>query len=139
MVVVDTNVISELFRPSPSVQVLQWFHSQPQSLMHTTAVTLADVFAGLESMPRGHRRTDLTQLAEELFARDFAGRILDFDESAARAYARILTARRSAGRPMSSMDAMIAAIAVSRKATLATRNTSDFEDCGLHLLNPWGD
>lgn len=139
MVVVDTNVISELFRPSPSAQVLQWLHAQPQHLLHTTAATMAEVFAGLEAMPRGRRRENLTQLAEELFTRDFNGRTLSFDEVAARVYARILAGKRSMGRPMSVMDAMIAAIAMSRKATLATRNTRDFDGCGLRLVNPWGD
>ncbi len=138
MVVADTNVISELFRLAPSVQVLDWFHSEPKHLLYTTAVTMAEVFAGLESMPTGRRRTALTQVAENLFERDFAGRILGFDKAAARVYARILAAKRSAGRPMTSMDAMIAAIAVSNKATLATRNTRDFDGCGLRLVNPFG-
>ncbi len=83
MVVADTNVISELFRLAPSVQVLDWFHSEPKHLLYTTAVTMAEVFACLESMPTGRRRTALTQVAENLFERDFAGRILGFDKAAA--------------------------------------------------------
>ncbi len=139
MVILDTNVISELFRPAPSAKVLQWFHELPKPLMHTTAVTIAEVFSGLESMPVGRRRSDLTQEAENLFAGDFQRRILAFDEAAARAYARIAAGRRAMGRPIGGMDGMIAAIAASRRAALATRNTRDFDDCGLRLVNPWDD
>lgn len=137
MVVLDTNVISELFRPAPSAQVLDWFHSEPKHLLYTTTVTMAEVFAGLEIMPTGRRRANLTRLANHVFERDFDGRILDFTEDAARAYAALMARTRARGRPMSSMDAMIASIALSRRAALATRNTRDFEGCGLRLLNPF--
>jgi hypothetical protein len=136
MVVLDTNVISELFRPSPSAQVLDWFHAEPKHLLYTTTVTMAEVFAGLEIMPTGRRRATLTRLANHVFERDFDGRILDFTEDAARAYAGIMA--RAQGRPMSSMDAMIASITLSRRAALATRNTRDFEGCGVRLVNPFG-
>lgn len=137
MVVLDTNVISELFRPSPSAQVLDWFHAEPKHLLYTTTVTMAEVFAGLEIMPTGRRRATLTRLANHVFERDFDGRILEFTDAAARAYAGIMARSRAQGRPMSSRDAMIASISLSRRAALATRNTRDFEGCGVRLVNPF--
>jgi predicted nucleic acid-binding protein len=76
---------------------------------------------------------------EKMFAEQFEGRILPFDEEAARLFARIVASRNTAGRPISQMDAMIAAIARSNRAVLSTRNTADFDQCGIQVINPWND
>jgi hypothetical protein len=98
---------------------------------------VAEILYGIELLPKGKRRDRLSGEAEAMFTQDFSGRILPFDEPAARAFAEIAAARRAQGRPIAEFDAQIAAIARSRRATLATRNIADFEACGLRLENPW--
>ena len=88
-------------------------------------------------MPQGKRRSRLFEAVEKIFALEFAGRILPFDEDAARLYPTIVASRTAAGRPISEFDAMIAAIARTHRAMLATRNTADFELCGIQLVDPW--
>jgi len=92
---------------------------------------------GVETLPPGKRRQHLAQVVEEIFAEDFAGRVLPFDQESAREFAKIVASRKAAGRPISQFDAMIAAIARSQSAAVATRNTGDFEHCGIRLMNPW--
>ena len=92
---------------------------------------------GLESLPVGRRRSALQLAIEKMFGEEFAGRILPFDEDAARVFAKIVARREALGSPISQSDAMIAAIAHSRRAALATRNVADFQDCGLRIVNPW--
>lgn len=103
-----------------------------------TAITRAEVLYGVELLPDGKRKQSLAQATDRLFDECFRDRILSFDHEAAREFARISAARRARGRPMSQFDAMIAAIAGCHRATLATRNTADFEHCGTRLINPWG-
>ena len=105
--------------------------------MYITAITQAELLYGIEMLPPGKRRTRFLQAAEQMFAKEFAGRILSFDEEAAREFARIAVDRAAAGRPIPQFDAMIAAIARSHGAALATRNSADFENCGLQIINPW--
>jgi predicted nucleic acid-binding protein len=102
-----------------------------------TTITLAEILYGIELLPRGKRREKLLAEAEAMFREDFLGHILPFDEEAARAFAEIAATRRSQGSSIAEFDAQIAAIARSRRATLATRNTQDFEGCGVRLENPW--
>lgn len=137
MIILDTNVLSELMRPVPSTEVVDWFAGRPASGLFTTAVAQAEILFGLELMPKGKRRAGLGSAVEAMFEEDFAGRILSFDTDAARMYAVIAASRRRLGRPMLEPDCQIAAIARSRGAILATRNTKDFEYCGISLLNPW--
>ena len=137
MIVLDTNVISEVWRIKPSAAVMAWMGSQPATSFFTTTITEAELFYGLALLPDGRRRRSLEVIAEQVFAEDFAGRVLPFDSAAAREYAIIAASRRKAGRPMSEADARIAAISRSRDAVLATRNVGDFADCGLTLKNPW--
>ena len=137
MIVLDTNVLSEALKPAPFATVLEWLAAQEPSTVFLTAITQAEVLYGVESLPRGKRRTRLLAAVEEMFAEEFSGRILPFDEDAARAYAPIVVARDKAGRPISQADAMIAAIARVHRAVLATRNTADFDDCGVTVINPW--
>ena len=107
--------------------------------MFITTITQAKVFYGIEVLSAGKRRTRLSAVIEKLFSEDFQGRILSFDEDSARVFAKIVTGREAAGRPISQFDAMIAAIARSRGAAVATRNTNDFEHCGIRVINPWNE
>lgn len=136
MLVLDTNVISEIMKASPSPRVMAWWLQQPGEVF-TTTVTVAEILYGIEILPRGKRRDSLRAEAEVVFTEDLAERILPFDEDAARAFAQIAAGRRSQGRPIAEFDAQVAAIARSRGAILATRNTADFEGCGVRLVNPW--
>ncbi|MGA9623264.1 MAG: type II toxin-antitoxin system VapC family toxin [Bryobacteraceae bacterium] len=137
MIVLDTNVLSEALRPLPSDIVLRWLAAQQPSSVFTTSVTEAEVLYGVETLPAGKRRLRLLAAVEKMFAEEFAGRILPFDEDAARAFAKIVATRDTAGRPISQFDAMIAAIARSHRAAVATRNTADFQGCGIDVINPW--
>ena len=137
MLVLDTNVISEIMKAAPSRRVMEWWSRHHSGELFTTTVTMAETLYGIEILPRGKRRDSLLAEAEAMFAQDFAGRILLFDEDAARAFAKIAAGGRVQGRSIAEFDAQIAAIARSRSATLATRNTADFEDCGIRLVNPW--
>lgn len=137
MIVLDTNVLSEAMKPIPSAQVMHWLASQSELTLFTTTVTQAEILYGVELLTKGKRHAALQSAVDLMFVQDFSGRILPFDSEAARLFPRIVAARRASGRPIAQFDAQIAAIARSRAASLATRNTSDFEDCGLTLLNPW--
>jgi predicted nucleic acid-binding protein len=137
MTILDTNVVSELMKPEPSTPVITWISSQAFNDLFTTSITEAEVLYGVERLPKGKRRDELMRQAEATFAEDYAGRVLPFDENAAREFARIVAERRVRGRPVSFADAQIAAIARSHSAALATRNINDFEGCGLRLVNPW--
>lgn len=137
MIVLDTNVISEAIKPSPDAHVMAWLRGQSLAIMATTAVSLAEINYGLCRLPRGRRRDDLETRLRAFLARGFGDRILAFDAPAAGVYGEIVTARQSVGRPIDAFDAMIAAIARSRGATVATRNLADFDGCGLLVLDPW--
>lgn len=137
MILLDTNVLSELMRPAPSAAVVGWIGRQPAASLFISAITEAELRYGLALLPDGHRQKRLVTQAEAMLAEDFAGRILPFDSPAATAYARIAAARRHAGRPISQADAQIAAIAASRGASLATRDVAGFVDCGVDVIDPW--
>jgi toxin FitB len=139
VIILDTNVLSEAMRPFPAAEVLRWLGSHPASSLFTTAITQAEILYGLQLLSRGKRRTALESAIGAIFEEDFAGRILPFDSDAAHVFPQIAVARRALGRPISQLDAQIAAIARSRGAKLATRNTQDFEHCGITIVNPWGD
>ena len=135
---VDTNVLSELMRPSPATEVLAWFAQQAQSLIQTSAITQAEVLSGIALLPPGQRRDGLAQAAEQLFERDLSGRCLAFGSAAAKHYALVIAQRQRAGRPMATEDAQIAAIALAADLHLVTRNTKDFSDIhNLCVINPW--
>jgi predicted nucleic acid-binding protein len=137
MIIIDTNVISEMVAPKPSPAVEAWLASQPAPSIFTTTVTEAEVLYGLRLLPPGRRREAIETAILPIFREDLAGRILPFDSAAAEAYATLAAARRQSGRPISQFDAQIAAIAASRGATLATRNVADFIGTGIEILNPW--
>jgi predicted nucleic acid-binding protein len=137
MIILDTNVISELMRPKPDRRVEDWSKAQPQSALFTTVICQAEVLYGVEVAPESKCRQQLREAAQLLFSRVMAGRVLAFDIAAAEEFYRIAAHRRKMGRPISHPDAQIAAIARREDATLATRNVRDFESCGIRLINPW--
>lgn len=137
MIILDTNVLSELMKPAPDEDVTRWMASQPASSVYTTSLTQAEVLYGIAVLPAGARRSALEAAAEAMFAEELSDRILAFGADAARPYARIAAERRRAGRPISQFDAQIAAIARSSGAALATRNVADYDGCGVKLINPW--
>lgn len=137
MIVLDTNVVSELMRPQPESRVEAWLLRQFRGDVFLTSITQAEIFFGLEQMAPSKRKVSLTDEMELLLAEDFAGFVLPFDKPAARQFAIIAAARKHMGRPISEFDAQIAAITAAHGASLATRNVADFEHCGIAIVNPW--
>ncbi len=137
MILLDTNVLSELMRPEPAARVVDWMAAQPAQGLFTTSITQAEVLHGVMLLPPGKRRDAFEAAARAMFAEEFAGRVLPFGADAALPYACIAVDRRRAGRPISHFDAQIAAIARCYGAAVATRNVVDFEGCGVEVLNPW--
>ncbi len=136
MIILDTNVISELMRTTPDPVVVAWARAQTPELVYTSALTVAEVGYGIARLPPGRRRQVLAAAAEQVFT-TFAERVLAFDAAAAAAYGDVVTTRERAGTPISALDAQIAAVTRAHSATLATRNTSDFIGLDLDLVNPW--
>lgn len=137
MIVLDTNVVSELMRPTPAPAVEQWVAARPAASLFFSAVGEAELRYGVAILAAGRRRDTLASAVEAMLCDDFAGRVLPFDSAAARAYAEIAARCRAVGRPVAQADGLIAAIARSRGMALATRNVRDFEEMGLDLLDPW--
>ena len=142
MIILDTDAASKLSKPNPHPNVAAWFAGQPLRELYLTCVTEAEMLYGLERLPVGRKRSDLTERDERLIDEHLGGRVLLFDRAAARAYAEIRVARERAGRPFGEnlhRDCMIAAIARVNGAAVATRNVPDFENCGVEVVNPWGN
>lgn len=138
MIILDTNVLSELAKPAPDTNVFGWTRQQLRAELYTTAISEAELAYGLALLPPGRRRTALAQAVARLLGEGLGGRVLAFDRSAAAAYGEIAARRRAIGRPMAAADAQIAAIARARGAELlATRDTGGFHDCGVKIINPW--
>ncbi len=136
MIILDTNVLSELIRSTPAPAVLHWFATQPAGVFHVTSISVAEMLFGVERLPDGRRKTALAEQIGAMFAEDFRGRILSFDASAAPSYAAMVSRRERMGRPLAVQDGMIAAIAQVHGAEIATRD-GDFAACGVSLINPW--
>jgi predicted nucleic acid-binding protein len=133
MIVLDTNVVSETWRPNPSPRVMDWMRSQPAAALFTTTISEAELLYGIALLPDCKRRRSLTSVVSAIFAEDLFDRVLPFDSAAAREYAAIAAARRLAGRPIS----QAAAIARSRGDAVATRNVEDFAGCRITVISPW--
>ncbi len=133
----DSNVVSEVMRPQPADTVLSWLDRHSDGSLLISSVTIAEICYGLRILPMGQRRHTLETKFEQFVAEGFSGRVISFDETAARAYAEIMGLRKEKGRPMSLPDGQIAAIARVNQLSLATRNMTDFEDCGIELVNPF--
>lgn len=142
MIILDTNVAFELGKANHAPEVVAWFARQQLSELYLTVVSEAELLYGIERMPEGRRRDRVAEGDEKLIEENLNGRVLLFDRAAARAYAEIYVARERAGRPFGEnfhQDCMIAAIARVHGASVATRNVSDFENCGIEVVNPWLD
>ncbi|MEH2301845.1 MAG: type II toxin-antitoxin system VapC family toxin [Nostoc sp.] len=137
MIILDTNVLSELMKSKKSEIVRSWATQQPLMNLFTTTITQAEILYGIALLPAGKRREELSQAAHLMFSEDFVGRVLPFDQAAAVTFAKIASQRRHNGTPISQADAQIAAIGYIHTATIATRNFSDFEGCGISIINPW--
>jgi predicted nucleic acid-binding protein len=137
MRLLDTNVVSELMKAAPDSGVLAWIDGLSRTDLFVASVTQAELLYGVALLPPGRRRDSIARAVDAVFADLFRERILPFDSAAASAYADIGAIRRRAGRPISAFDAAIAAVARSRGATLATRNSADFEGCGVDVIDPW--
>lgn len=137
MFVLDTNVVSELMRQAPSTAVLAWADKHPRAQLFITAITRAEIRYGIALLPTSRRQRDLIARADRLFDEMFGGRVLPFDAHAADVFAEIAVRRRRDGRPISQSDGQIAAIARTRGAKLATRDSADFVDTGVTIINPW--
>jgi toxin FitB len=137
VIVLDTNVISELARLAPDLGVLSWLDSLEISAIATTAVTAAELRYGVARLPDGHRKRELMITIRGILTEDFRGRVLAFDEGASVRYADIVAGRQRMGRPIGVADAQIAAICRDLDGILATRNTADFEETGIELIDPW--
>jgi predicted nucleic acid-binding protein len=138
MIILDTNVLSELMRNRPSPKVTAWFHEHPLIDLYTTAITEAEIFYGIELLEPGTRQQKLLMAVESLFDIDLKDRVIGFDGDAARIFSQIAAHRRQQGKPISNPDAQIAAIVQLHGATLATRDVADFCDCGVDVVDPWG-
>ena len=137
MILLDTNVVSELMRPAPSEAVLAWFAAQDAADLYLSAIGEAELRRGAALLPEGKRRDQLMATIDAMIAEDFAGRILPFDSAAAQAFVLVFLERRAAGRPISFADCQIAATARAQGAAIATRNTADFAGCGIAVIDPW--
>ena len=133
----DTNVLSAVMGSHPTPRVAAWISAQPEERLFATSGWQAEILAGVEVMPDGRRRCGLEAAAKAIFADAFDGRILPFDAKSAEILAEIFAARRRAGKPTAITDLMTAAIARTQGANMVTRNTAEFEDCGLIVINPW--
>jgi predicted nucleic acid-binding protein len=139
MIVLDTNVLSEVLRAAPEPRVVDWLKDQPRTSLFTTTVTRGEILYGIRLLPAGKRRDGLWDAAIQIFDIDFAGQVLTFDNVAADEFAQISASRRAAGRPITQFDALIAGTTRSRGAKLATRNVIDFEGCDIEVINPWSE
>lgn len=136
----DTHVLSELMRHTPDAGVLAWFEKQFDTRFYISAITQSEILLGIALLPAGKRRDSLSSAAERMFKEDFTGRCLPFDAAAAIEYSLLVAARTGAGRPISTEDGQISAIAICHQLPLATRNTKDFVLIEkLELCNPWGE
>ena len=137
MILLDTNVISELMRAEPAQIVLDWFGNHEAGDLFISAVTEAELRTGVAILPEGQRRDRLQLAIDAMIYQDFQGRVLPFDSLAAKAYAEIAAQRRAAGHPIAEADCQIAAIAHAHGAAVATRNVADFLGCSVAVIDPW--
>lgn len=138
MIILDTNIVSEFMRPKPDTNVIAWLNHQHSSQLFLTSITIAEISYGLYVHPDGKRKNQLKNQFELFTKKAFSHRILDFTEDAAKVYARIMGESKLSGHPMSVPDGQIAAITLTNGFVLATRNTKDFENCQVELINPFG-
>jgi hypothetical protein len=139
MVILDTNVLSELMRQQPERRVTTWLDRQAEPSIWTTSMNVFEIRSGIEILPDSRRRSLLATEFERLIEEDIRRRVVSFDTAAAEQAASLMAARQRAGRPGELRDTMIASIALANHATLATRNTRHFADLSVPVVNPWGE
>lgn len=137
MIILDTNVLSALMNPLPDETVLRWLNRQPAASIWTTTITLMELRYGIAKMAMGKRRQTLSQGLEQVLREEIEGRIVSFDSAAAEQAAELSALRRRKGKVVEFRDTMIAGITLATRGTLATRNTSDFEDLSVQVVDPW--
>jgi toxin FitB len=137
MLILDTNVLSELLKPNPDTQVVAWIENQPRQQLFTTVVSRAEIMYGIQLLPKSQRRQKLAEAAKAIFDEELADHVLPFESLAADRFALIAAKRKMEGKPISQFDAIIVSIAAAHSARLATRNVHDFESCGVSIENPW--
>ena len=137
MILLDTNVVSEPLRPAPDERVIAWIDAQPVETLFLSAITVAEMRAGVALLPAGRRRTGLQQSLETRVLALFAGRVLPFDLACTRAYAALMSTARAAGLAIASADGYIAAIATANGLAVATRDTGPFKAAGCAVIDPW--
>lgn len=138
MIVLDTNVVSEAMRPKPNRSVVGWLNAQAADTLYLSSVTLAELLFGIGVLSAGAKKDRLALALNRLLAL-FPGRVLPFDQEAARRYAEMAVTARAAGRPLPTADGYLAATAAAHGFAVATRNVRDFRDTGVQLINPWQD
>ena len=136
MIILDSNVVSEIMRPKPDERVIAWLDHQPRSSIWTTSITVFEIRFGLNIMPSGKRREVYTRGFDNLLAR-IDGRVAPFDTEAAEYASTLMASRKERGSPREYRDTMIAGIVLAQRATLATRNVSHFDDLSSPIVNPW--
>lgn len=137
MIILDTNIISEMMKPAPEKVVLDWLNEQESASLYLSTISIGEIGYGIKALPDGRRRRLLSDSFEKLLAAAFENRILNFDEAAARQYGEIMSNHKEMGRPLSCLDGQIIAIARTNACAVATRNVRDFECCGLTVINPF--
>ena len=137
MILVDTNIISEMMKPEPAVKVINWIDQQEVIQLYISTVSIAEISYGINALPDGNRRILLEDSFNKVLRDAFEYRIISFDEVAAHFYGKIMGRRKVIGKPLSILDGQIAAIARANNLAVATRNIRDFSDCGLDLINPF--
>ena len=137
MILLDTNVVSEVMRVAPEPAVLDWMNASEASHLYLATITIAEISYGLQILPEGRRRQAITARFDRFIEQGFAHRVLPFDAAAAFIYGDVMARRKRMGRPLSVLDGQIVSIAKAHRMMVATRNTVDFEDTGVELLNPW--
>lgn len=137
MILLDTNVVSEIFKPRPDSQVARWVAAAPIQDLYVSSITTAELLYGLAILPDGRRKRDLAAVIQSFLSESIANPIQSFDDRDASAYAMISAHRLRIGRRIRELDAQIAAIALTRGLEIATRNVRDFEECGVKIIDPW--
>ena len=137
MILLDTNVVSEPMRPVPEARVVDWIDTQPLETLYLSAITVAELRAGVALLPRGKRRTGLNEDLERRVLPLFAGRVVPFDLACTQTYAEVMAKTRGSGRAISPVDGYIAAIAAAHGFAVATRDAAPFKAAGLQVINPW--
>ena len=137
MILLDTHIVSEPLRPAPDTRVIAWIDAQPLETLFLSAITVAELRAGVALLPAGKRRTGLQQNLEKRVLPLFAGRVLPFDLACTQAYAELMARARKTGLAIATADGYIAAIAAANGFTVASRDTGPFEAAGAAVINPW--